>query len=373
MKKIKVVVVFGTRPEAIKMAPLILELKKSFECFDTIVLSTGQHREMLQQVLPIFGIQPDYSLDCMRENQSLSELTSTLIESISPVLKKEQPDLLLVHGDTTSAFAASLAAVYLQIPIGHVEAGLRTYNKYEPFPEEMNRQMIDVLADLYFAPTELNRKQLIEEGKSETRIFVTGNTVIDAFKYTIQESFHHEVFGYLQKEAKMILVTMHRRENFGFPMLEVIECLKEIRDEFAEVEIVFPVHLNPKIKKMVYEQLEEQPRIHLIEPLDVVSFHNLLNHAYIVLSDSGGVQEEAPALATPVLVLRNTTERPEGVASNNLKLVGTSRRSVKKYLSQLLKEPKAYEEMTRTTTVYGDGTASTQIIAAISHFFEKIV
>lgn len=373
MKKIKVVVVFGTRPEAIKMAPLILELKKRTECFDTIVLSTGQHREMLKQVLSVFSIHPDYSLDCMRENQSLSELTCTLMESISPVLMNEQPDLLLVHGDTTSAFAASLAAVYLKIPIGHVEAGLRTYNKYEPFPEEMNRQMIDILADLYFAPTERNRKQLLDEGKSDTQIFITGNTVIDAFKYTIQESFYHEVFGRLQKESKLILVTMHRRENLGLPMMEVIECLKEIRDEFPEVEIVFPVHLNPKIKKMVYEQLGEQTRIHLIEPLDVISFHNLLKRAYVVLSDSGGVQEEAPALATPVLVLRNTTERPEGVASNNLKLVGTSHKSVKKHLSKLLKDPNAYQEMTKSTTVYGDGTASVKIIDAISTLFEKRV
>lgn len=371
MKKIKVIVVFGTRPEAIKMAPVILELKKNPQLFDTIVLSTGQHREMLQQVLTVFGIRPDYSLDCMQDNQGLSDLTMLIMKRITPILEKEQPQLLLVHGDTTSAFAASLAAVYLQIPVGHVEAGLRTYNKFAPFPEEMNRQMIDAMTDFYFAPTQLNQRQLINEGKDAASIFVTGNTVIDAFKYTIQDTFHHEVYDRLQEGAKIVLVTMHRRENFGQPMFDVMDVIKEIRDEFPDVEIVFPVHLNPKVRKIVYEELDQQERIHLISPLDVIAFHNLLKKAYIVLSDSGGVQEEAPALATPVLVLRTMTERPEGVASNNLKLVGTSRKIVKESLSRLLSDPKAYEEMTKNTDVYGNGTASIQIVAKIAELVEK--
>lgn len=370
MKKIKVMTVFGTRPEAIKMSPLVLNLKKD-ERFDEVTVVSAQHREMLDQVLDIFKIKPDYDFNIMHKNQTLSDITSKVMIDLSKVIIKEKPDIVLVHGDTTTSFAAGLATFYQQTTLGHVEAGLRTWNKYSPFPEEMNRQMTDDLADLYFAPTEVSKSNLIKEHHKADNIFVTGNTAIDALKQTVQKDYHHAVMDEIKPGNKVILVTMHRRENQGEPMRRVFKVMREVVDSHPDVEIIYPVHLSPRVQEVANEVLGRDPRIHLINPLDVVDFHNLAKHSYFIMTDSGGVQEEAPSLGKPVLVLRDTTERPEGVKAGTLKLVGTQVDSVKKSMLKLLEDKAAYEKMANAKNPYGDGYASDRIMDAIYYYFNK--
>ena len=369
MKKIKVMVVFGTRPEAIKMAPLVLELQKQSETIETITVVTAQHRQMLDQVLETFRIQPDYDLDIMGKNQSLLDITAKILEKFDPVVKEMQPDMILVHGDTTTTFAASLVAFYNQVRIGHVEAGLRTFDKYSPFPEEMNRQMTDNLADLYFAPTSESKANLLMEHHPESSIFITGNTAIDALRLTVQEDYHHQVLDQLDPQKKLVLVTMHRRENQGQPMRAVFAALREMVDAHPELEVVYPVHLSPAVQEAAKEILGDHDRIHLIAPLDVFDFHNLASRSYFIMSDSGGVQEEAPSLGKPVLVLRDTTERPEGVKAGTLKLVGTDPERVKEEMTALLTDPDLYQKMSSARNPYGDGKASERIVQAIQHYY----
>ena len=369
MGKLKIMVVFGTRPEAIKMAPLVLELQKQKEVIETITVVTAQHRQMLDQVLETFNIVPDYDLDIMGKSQTLLEITSKILNQLDPVIKKEKPDMVLVHGDTTTTFAASLVAFYNQVRIGHVEAGLRTFDKYSPYPEEMNRQMTDDLADLYFAPTGESKANLLKENHSESSIVVTGNTAIDALKLTVQEDYHHEVLDQLDPAKKVILVTMHRRENQGQPMRAVFGALREMVDQEPTIEVVYPVHLSPAVQEAANDLLGDHDRIHLIAPLDVLDFHNLASRSYFIMSDSGGVQEEAPSLGKPVLVLRDTTERPEGVKAGTLKLVGTDPGVVKTTMTELLTNESLYLQMANARNPYGDGKASERIVQAIKHYF----
>ena len=368
MTKIKVMMVFGTRPEAIKMAPLVLKLKAD-ERFDEVTVVTAQHREMLDQVLEIFNIKPDYDFNIMKKNQSLEGITSKVMLKLADVITKEQPDIVLVHGDTTTSFAASLASFYQQRPIGHVEAGLRTWNKYSPFPEEMNRQMTDDLADIYFAPTKLSKENLLGEHHQAENIFITGNTAIDALQETVKDDYHHKVLDLIEPNHRVILVTMHRRENQGEPMRRVFKVMKEVVDSHDDVEIIYPVHMSPKVQEVAHEILGNDPRIHLIAPLDVVDFHNLAKRSYFIMTDSGGVQEEAPALNKPVLVLRDTTERPEGVKAGTLKLVGTQVDDVRAAMLQLLEDKSAYDKMANAKNPYGDGHASDRIMDAIAYYF----
>ena len=368
MTKIKVMMVFGTRPEAIKMAPLVLKLKAD-ERFDEVTVVTAQHREMLDQVLEIFNIKPDYDFNIMKKNQSLEGITSKVMLKLADVITKEQPDIVLVHGDTTTSFAASLASFYQQRPIGHVEAGLRTWNKYSPFPEEMNRQMTDDLADIYFAPTKLSKENLLSEHHQAENIFITGNTAIDALQETVKDDYHHKVLDLIEPNHRVILVTMHRRENQGEPMRRVFKVMKEVVDNHDDVEIIYPVHMSPKVQEVAHEILGNDPRIHLIAPLDVVDFHNLAKRSYFIMTDSGGVQEEAPALNKPVLVLRDTTERPEGVKAGTLKLVGTQVDDVRAAMLQLLEDKSAYDQMANAKNPYGDGHASDRIMDAIAYYF----
>lgn len=370
MKKIKVMTVFGTRPEAIKMAPLVLKLKKD-ERFEEVTVVSAQHREMLDQVLDIFKIKPDYDFNIMHKNQTLEDITSKVMIDLSKVIKEEKPDVVLVHGDTTTSFAAGLSAFYQQTTLGHVEAGLRTWNKYSPFPEEMNRQMTDDLADLYFAPTELSKSNLIKENHKENHIFVTGNTAIDALEQTVQKDYHHAVLDEITPGNKVILVTMHRRENQGEPMRRVFKVMRQVIDSHSDVEIIYPVHLSPKVREVANEVLGGDPRIHLIEPLDVVDFHNLAKRSYFIMTDSGGVQEEAPSLGKPVLVLRDTTERPEGVKAGTLKLVGTQVDSVRENMLTLIEDKEAYDKMANAKNPYGDGHASERIMDAIYYYFNQ--
>ena len=369
MGKLKIMVVFGTRPEAIKMAPLVLELQKQKEVIETITVVTAQHRQMLDQVLETFNIVPDYDLDIMGKSQTLLDITSKILNQLDPVIKKEKPDMVLVHGDTTTTFAASLVAFYNQVRIGHVEAGLRTFDKYSPYPEEMNRQMTDDLADLYFAPTAESKANLLKENHPESSIVVTGNTAIDALKLTVQEDYHHEVLDQLDPAKKVILVTMHRRENQGQPMRAVFGALREMVDQEPTIEVVYPVHLSPAVQEAANDLLGDHDRIHLIEPLDVLDFHNLASRSYFIMSDSGGVQEEAPSLGKPVLVLRDTTERPEGVKAGTLKLVGTDPTVVKTTMTELLTNESLYLQMANARNPYGDGRASERIVQAIKHYF----
>lgn len=370
MNKIKVMTVFGTRPEAIKMAPLVLKLKKD-ERFEEVTVVSAQHREMLDQVLDIFKIKPDYDFNIMHKNQTLEDITSKVMLDMAKVIKKEQPDIVLVHGDTTTSFAAALATFYEQTKLGHVEAGLRTWNKYSPFPEEMNRQMTDDLTDIYFAPTELSKQNLIKENHPADNIYVTGNTAIDALEQTVKEDYHHDVLDEINPNSKIILVTMHRRENQGEPMRRVFKVMKQVVDSHKDVEIIYPVHLSPRVQKVAKEVLSDDPRIHLIKPLDVVDFHNLAKKSYFIMTDSGGVQEEAPSLGKPVLVLRDTTERPEGVAAGTLKLVGTEVDNVRIEMIRLLEDETAYTEMANAKNPYGDGKASERIMDAIAYYFDK--
>lgn len=369
MKQIKVMTVFGTRPEAIKMAPLVLKLKAD-ERFDEVTVVTAQHREMLDQVLEIFDIKPDYDFNIMHKNQTLGEITSKVMLDLSKVIQDEQPDIVLVHGDTTTSFAAGLATFYEQKKLGHVEAGLRTWNKYSPYPEEMNRQMTDDLTDLYFAPTSLSKQNLLKENHNSDNIYITGNTAIDALKQTVQKDYHHEVLDKIKAGNKIILVTMHRRENQGEPMRRVFKVMKQVVDSHNDVEIIYPVHLSPRVQAVANEVLAGDPKIHLIAPLDVVDFHNLAKRSYFIMTDSGGVQEEAPSLGKPVLVLRDTTERPEGVAAGTLKLVGTDVDVVRKEMITLLENKQAYEKMANANNPYGDGCASDRIIEAIASYFK---
>lgn len=368
MEKIKVMTVFGTRPEAIKMAPLVLALQAD-ERFEAVTTVTAQHREMLDQVLEIFKIVPDYDLNIMHKEQTLTEITANVLTKLDQVIKTVKPDIILVHGDTTTTFAASVAAFYNQVAIGHVEAGLRTWNKYSPFPEEMNRQMTDDLADLYFAPTEESKANLLKENQAAAKIFVTGNTAIDALKQTVSSDYQHELLAKLDPGHKLILVTMHRRENQGQPMARVFRTLLEVVEQRPEVEVIYPVHLSPKVQKLAHEILGKHERIHLIAPLDVVDFHNLAAKSYFIMTDSGGVQEEAPSLGKPVLVLRDTTERPEGVSAGTLKLVGTEPAKVKAAMLELLDDPNVYQQMAQAQNPYGDGQASQRILAAIAYYF----
>lgn len=369
MQKIKVMTIFGTRPEAIKMAPIILELEKQVDIFESVVVVTAQHRQMLDQVLNIFNIKPDYDLDIMKNKQSLAYITSNVLIGLEEIIKKEVPDIILVHGDTTTTFAASLAAFYNQIKIGHVEAGLRTWNKFSPYPEEMNRQVTDVLADLYFAPTIESKANLLKENHPENHIFITGNTAIDALKETVQEDYHHALLDKVNKNNKLILMTMHRRENLGEPMSHVFKAVRETVESHKDVEVAFPVHLNPVVQEIAKNILGGHERIHLIEPLDVIDFHNIAARSYMIMSDSGGVQEEAPSLGVPVLVLRDTTERPEGVAAGTLELVGTQTEDVLRSLNALLENAEKHNKMAEAQNPYGDGLAAKRILDAIAYEF----
>ena len=369
MKKLKVMLVFGTRPEAIKMAPLVLELQKHSDSIETITVVTAQHRQMLDQVLETFNIKPHYDLDIMGQNQSLLDITGKILEKFDPIVKQERPDMILVHGDTTTTFAASLVAFYNQVRIGHVEAGLRTFDKYSPFPEEMNRQMTDNLADLYFAPTSESKENLLKENHPESAIVITGNTAIDALKLTVQSDYYHEVLDQLDTDKKLVLVTMHRRENQGQPMRNVFTALREMVDLHQEIEVVYPVHLSPAVQETANDILAGHDRIHLIEPLDVLDFHNLASRSYFIMTDSGAVQEEAPSLGKPVLVLRDTTERPEGVRAGTLKLVGTDPVRVKEAMAAILTDETLYRQMSQAPNPYGDGRASERIVQSIQQYF----
>ena len=371
MKKIKVMVVFGTRPEAIKMAPLILQLKKQSEKFETMTVVTAQHRQMLDQVLQTFNIEPDIDLDIMGKSQTLTDITVKILNQLDKLLKEGKPDIILVHGDTTTTFATSLAAFYNQVRIGHVEAGLRTWEKYSPFPEEMNRQMTDAVTDLYFAPTMQSKENLIKENHDEKNIFVTGNTAIDALKLTVQENYHHDVLEQIPSNHQLILVTMHRRENQGEPMRRVFRTLRQVVEAHGDVEVIYPVHLSPAVQEVAKEILSNHPQIHLIEPLDVVDFHNIAARSYFIMSDSGGVQEEAPSLGKPVLVLRDTTERPEGVSAGTLKLVGTESKNIHEVIETLLTDEIVYHQMSQASNPYGDGRASERIVEAIAYYFGR--
>lgn len=369
MKKIKVMTVFGTRPEAIKMAPLVLELQKQSQRFEAITTVSAQHREMLDQVLDIFHIKPDYDLNIMHARQTLTDITSNVLINLDKILKEAKPDIVLVHGDTTTTFAASVAAFYNQIPIGHVEAGLRTWEKYSPYPEEMNRQMTDTMTDLYFAPTTQSKANLLKENHKEDNIYITGNTAIDALKQTVDKGYHHDILDKVSPDNKLILLTMHRRENQGEPMRRVFKVIREVVESREDVEVIYPVHLSPAVQEAAKEILGNTERIHLISPLDVVDFHNLAARSYFIMTDSGGVQEEAPSLGKPVLVLRDTTERPEGVEAGTLKLVGTESEKVKQEMEELLDNAAEYQRMSQAKNPYGDGKASERILDAIAYYF----
>ena len=361
---IKVMIIFGTRPEAIKMAPLVKELRNC-EAIETVVCITAQHRQMLDQVLKIFSIIPDYDLNIMKDGQSLSEITTNALVGLEKIIKESEPDLILVHGDTTTTFAGALAAFYCKIPVGHVEAGLRTYNKYSPYPEELNRQMVSNIADIHFAPTLNSEQNLLNEGKLEKDIYVTGNTAIDAMKYTIKNNYSIEWVG----NNRLILLTAHRRENLGEPMIHIFRSIRRILEEFTDVKVVYPVHLNPKIRRIAKSELSGCERIRLIEPLNVVDFHNILNYSYLIMTDSGGIQEEAPSLGKPVLVLRDTTERPEGIEAGTLKLVGTNEDNIYYVTKELLDNKKIYTDMSKAINPYGDGHASERIANVILQRF----
>ena len=361
---IKVMSIFGTRPEAIKMAPLVKELE-SREEIKSIVCVTAQHREMLDQVLETFNIKPDYDLNIMKQGQTLSEITSRVLIGLEDIIKKEMPNIILVHGDTTTTFAGALAAFYNQVDIGHVEAGLRTNDKYSPFPEEMNRQMVDCMTDMYFAPTDLSKLNLVKENIDEDKIYVTGNTAIDAMKTTVSEKYSHPELDWVNADERLILVTAHRRENLGEPMRHIFKAIRRIVDEFNDVKVLYPIHLNPKVREVAHEVFDGCDRVKLIEPLEVFDFHNFINRCYMIMSDSGGVQEEAPSLGKPVLVLRDTTERPEGISAGTLKLVGTDEDVIYNEAKTLLTDSLAYEKMSKASNPYGDGHASKRIVDAI--------
>ena len=354
-----VMLVFGTRPEAIKMCPLVNELKTR-KGIKTVVCVTGQHRQMLDQVLDVFGVTPDYDLSIMKDKQTLFDITTNILSGIKSVLEEVKPDVVLVHGDTSTTFVTALACFYLQIPVGHVEAGLRTYNIYSPYPEEFNRQAVSIIAKYNFAPTELSRENLIREGKAPSTIYVTGNTAIDALKTTVKADYSHPELEWA-KGSKLIIITAHRRENLGEPMHHMFKAIRRIMDEHKDVKAIYPIHMNPIVRQEAEEELSGCDRIHIIEPLEVIDFHNFLAQSYMILTDSGGIQEEAPSLGKPVLVMRDTTERPEGIAAGTLKLVGTDEETIYKNFKLLLENKIEYDKMAHASNPYGDGFACKRI------------
>ncbi len=355
----KVMLVFGTRPEAIKMCPLVNELKTRKE-IETIVCVTGQHRQMLDQVLEAFSVVPDYDLSVMKERQTLFDVTTNILNRIREVLETVRPDVVLVHGDTSTTFVTALACYYLQIPVGHVEAGLRTYNIYSPYPEEFNRQAVGIIAAYHFAPTELSKENLLKEGKKPETIYVTGNTAIDALKTTVRKDYTHPVLEWA-KDSRLIMITAHRRENLGEPMKHMFRAIRRVCDEHPDIKAVYPIHMNPAVRETAQAILGDDERIRIIEPLDVLDFHNFLARSYLILTDSGGIQEEAPSLGKPVLVMRDTTERPEGIAAGTLKLVGTDETTIYENFKMLLEDQEAYRKMSMASNPYGDGFASKRI------------
>lgn len=374
MNKVKVMTVFGTRPEAIKMAPLVKELEKHGDEITSIVCVTAQHRQMLDQVLEIFDIKPDYDLNIMKQRQTLVEIVSHSLEGLDRVMKEAKPDIVLVHGDTSTTFVGSLAAFYNQIAVGHVEAGLRTYDKYSPFPEEINRRLTGVIADMHFAPTERNRQNLLRENINPKDIYITGNTVIDALKTTVREDyeFKDETLRSMHWDSKRVIVmTAHRRENLGQPLRNICMAVRELVEKFEDIEVVYPVHMNPAVREVAYEILGDLDRVKLIEPVNADELHNAIKRGYLVLTDSGGLQEEAPSLGKPVLVLRNETERPEAVDAGTVKIAGVDKDTIVKMAQELLMDENAYHQMARAVNPYGDGLASKRIVEAILNRFQK--
>lgn len=369
MKK-KIMTIFGTRPEAIKMAPLVKAIENDGQ-LEVCVVVTAQHREMLDAVLKTFDIVPDYDLNIMKEGQTLSEITSKSMIELESIIKHVKPNMVLVHGDTATTFSGSLAAFYNQVPIGHVEAGLRSYDKYSPYPEEMNRQMVGVLTDIHFAPTFNARKHLLDEGKDINSVVVTGNTAIDALNYTVNDDYHSDILN-RHKNKRILLLTAHRRENIGEPMEHIFKAVRKLVDEDESLVVVYPVHMNPKVRDIAQHILGKHDRIELIEPLDVLDFHNFAKQAHLILTDSGGIQEEAPSLHKPVLVLRDNTERPEGVEAGTLKVVGTSMNNVYKETKKLLEDKNLYKSMSEANNPYGDGSASDRIVNHIKYYFDLI-
>lgn len=357
----KVMLVFGTRPEAIKMCPLVNELKKN-SYFRTVVCVTGQHKEMLNQVLDVFNVVPDYNLKIMKSNQSLFSITTNILDGIKPILEQEQPDIVLVHGDTTTTFATALASFYMGIKVGHVESGLRTYNLQSPFPEEFNRQAVSIIADYNFAPTDVSKENLQKEGRKN--IFITGNTVIDALKTTVRNQYVHSIIDW-SKDSRLIMLTAHRRENLGQPMENMFNAVNRILNEYKDIKIVYPIHKNPKVRELANKIFGENQRMKIIEPLEVIDFHNFMSQSYMILTDSGGVQEEAPSLGKPVLVMRDTTERPEGVAAGTLKLVGTEEENIYTNIKLLLEDKNEYAKMSQASNPYGDGKACERIVGIL--------
>jgi len=366
----KIMLIFGTRPEAIKMCPLVNELK-SRPVFKTIVCVTGQHRQMLDQVLNAFGVQPEFDLSIMKENQSLFNITVNILNAIKTVLESVRPDIVLVHGDTTTAFVSSLACYYLQIPVGHVEAGLRTHNIFSPYPEEFNRQAVDILAQYNFAPTELSRQHLLGEGKKPESIYVTGNTAIDALKTTVREEYGHKQLEWAAG-SKLILITAHRRENLGLPMQRMFRAIRRIVNDFENIKVIYPIHMNPAVRETANQILNDCDRIRIIEPLDVIDFHNFMARSYLILTDSGGIQEEAPSLGKPVLVMRETTERPEGVAAGTLTVVGTEEEAIYHTFKKLLENENEYKKMSHASNPYGDGFACRRICNILEQSLMKM-
>ncbi|BCK00814.1 non-hydrolyzing UDP-N-acetylglucosamine 2-epimerase [Anaerocolumna chitinilytica] len=355
----KIMLVFGTRPEAIKMCPLVKELNMR-KNIKTVVCVTGQHRQMLDQVLKVFEIIPDYDLSIMKDKQTLFDLTTNILIRIKDILEVDRPDIVLVHGDTSTAFATALACFYFQIPVGHVEAGLRTYNIYSPYPEEFNRQAVSIIAKYNFAPTEQAKKNLLKEGKESSKIFVTGNTAIDALKTTVKENYNHKDLDWALG-SRLIMLTAHRRENIGEPMKNMFRAIKRIINEYSDIKVIYPIHMNPIVRNIAKEILSECDRIRIIEPLEVIDFHNFLSNSYLILTDSGGIQEEAPSLGKPVLVMRDNTERPEGIAAGTLKLVGTNEDIIYENFKLLLDNEKEYIKMSQSSNPYGDGFACKRI------------
>lgn len=371
MRKIKVMSIFGTRPETIKMAPVVHELEKREE-IESIVCVTAQHREMLDQVMKALKVKPDYDLNIMKQGQTLSDITTRALKGLEDVIKEVKPDIILVHGDTTTTFAGALAAFYQQVAVGHVEAGLRTYNKYSPFPEEMNRQFVGIVSDMNFAPTERSKNNLLREGKKEETIYVTGNTAIDALNLTVDEEYSDEITEWIGDD-RLIVLTAHRRENLGEPMYRMFKAIRRIIDKYDDVKMVYPVHLNPLVVKAANEVFGDSEKIKLIKPQEVVEFHNLLSRSYLILTDSGGIQEEAPSLGKPVIVLRDTTERPEGIDAGTLKLAGTEEETIYQMVDELLSDSMEYEKMSKASNPYGDGHASERIVDAIIAKFSKSI
>jgi UDP-N-acetylglucosamine 2-epimerase (non-hydrolysing) len=369
MERVRILTVFGTRPEAIKMAPLVKALERAGEAIDSKVCVTAQHRQMLDQVLDIFQIQPDFDLDIMEERQTLTGISVKALKGLEEVITQVKPHIVLVHGDTTTTFVAALAAFYQQVAVGHVEAGLRTFDKYSPFPEEMNRQLTGVLADLHFAPTRASAENLLRENKPAERIFVTGNTAIDAMAYTVKEDYKHPILDQMATGQRLVFMTAHRRENIGEKMRSFFRATRRLVEEHEDIVLVYPVHLNPAVQEPAHEILGGHPRIHLIDPLDVVDTHNFMAQSYLILTDSGGIQEEAPSLGVPVLVLRDTTERPEGIDAGTLKLAGTDEETVYRLADHLLRDEIAHNKMAVASNPYGDGRASERIVQAILHHF----